>query len=987
MNLDPDKYYFSDTSFNLLMQKRIRKILLICSNYDAFMLEEDGRIEEQIFNEYVSLNLRYPPGFIHANSEENAVKILQNDNIDLIIIMLGQDTTDVFKLARKLKNLNKNTPLVLLTHFTREISIRIENENLDVIDYVFSWLGNADLLLAIIKLIEDKMNAEFDILNIGVQCILFVEDSVRYISTFLPALYKAILEHSRDFTTEALNEHQKMLRKRGRPKILLASNLEDAKKIFAIYKSNLIGVISDISFRETSDRRSNKISGGLELAKIIKSEDDNIPIIFQSSDINNREKTINFNSHFIHKQSPRLVEELENYLLNDFGFGDFIFRDPYTLEEVSRAGDLKSLQQEILTIRADIYEYHAKRDHFSRWLKARALFPIARLLKDIKTEDFEHIEQSRKFICNTITRFRASKSSGIIADFDTEQFDEYFVFARSGEGSLGGKARGLAFLDSILKKHSVQKKFKDVVLSIPRTLALATSVFDDFINHNNLFEFAINCEDDDQILDKFVQSEIPEKHKETIQIFIKTINNPIAIRSSSKLEDSYYQSFAGVYTTYMVNIDLNDEKQVFQDTLNAIKCVYASVFFKSSKSYITSTSNLIDEEKMGVILQELCGSWKGDYFYPTISGVARSLNFYPMDKEKTEDGSASIALGLGKYIVDGGLALHFCPKYPKNSIQLSSTGQMIKNTQKSLYVLDKKKKFIPSKEPDQNLAILKINNIDNIPGQNHIFSIYDYQNDMVQDSVLLEGKKLITFSSVLKHDSFPLVSIINNILDLGKTEMNNHIEIEYAIDFKDKNEQIVFNILQIRPIRVADNLKNCFVESSAPDDCIIYSTSALGNGYYGNIKDLVYVKEAVFNPANNTKLAEIVEQINDDMKKKGKYYILIGPGRWGSADPWLGIPVTWPQVSNAKVIVEYHQKDYNVEASQGSHFFHNLIQFGVGYLSVGNYNDPGVIDHQYMGKAKAKMEDEYIKVISLEKDLKICVDGKNSNGVVFKPEK
>ncbi len=984
---DISTYYFSDTSFNLLMQKRIRRVLVICSSYDFFMLEEDGRIDEQIFNEYVSLNLRYPPVFIHADSAKNAFSILETEPIDLIIEMLSISDVSTFDLAKQLKARYAHIPIVVLTHFSREVSMKLENEDLSAIDHVFCWLGNADLLLAIIKLIEDNMNAPFDIEKVGVQAFLFIEDSIRFISSYLPILYKIILYQSMEMMKEALNEHQKMLRRRGRPKILLAKNYEEALSIYSRYKNNILGIISDVSYKMTAGRRDVKTKAGLEFCRMVKAEEPNLPVLLQSSDVSNSEASREIGAGFLHKYSKNLFLELRDYILNNFGFGDFIFRDPKTFEQRYVAPDLKTLQQLILTIPDDIFVYHTARDDLSKWLNSRALFPIAQIFKPTKLDDFKSLSDARNYIYRAISSYRSSKSKGIIAEFNRQIFDEYLGFSRIGEGSIGGKARGLAFINSLLIRENLQHTFENVVIAVPRTVAISTEVFDEFVETNNLHEIAISNLTDEEILNHFVQAPLPESLRQDLKVIAALSRNPMAIRSSSKLEDSFYQPFAGIYNTYMVP-RVTDENTALLLLENAIKCVYASVFFQSSKSYMTATANIIDEEKMGIILQEVCGSQYGNRYYPTLSGVARSVNYYPISPEKPQDGIVNIAYGLGKTIMEGSLSMRFSPKYPKKLLQLSSPETALKNTQRYFYALDlDPKHFVPSTDDKINLLKLKISDAEEDGSMKYASSVFDMENNVIRHGVDLPGKKIVTFANVLIHGQFPLAEITDMLLKYSQKEMNNPIEIEFAVNLdKPEGQPKVFNFLQIRPIvahRQEINFKIGFVD---PVSTIIYSEKALGNGRFENISTLVYVKPESFTSAKNNLIAKEIEELNSKLGREKKNYVLVGPGRWGSSDPWLGIPIKWAQISGARIIVESGLEDYQIDPSQGTHFFHNLTTFGVGYLTISPHSNDGYFDTGFLQKQPAAYETEFLRMVVFEKPLRIEVDGKNNKGVVYKPQ-
>jgi len=790
---------FSDTSFDLLMQTRIHKVLLVCSNYDAFMLEEDGRIDEQIFIEYVSLNLRYPPIFIQVDSVEEAFKRLEEENIDLVITMWGKGDMDTFELSRQIKREHINIPIVVLTYFSREISERINKEDLSAIDYIFCWLGNANLLLAIIKLIEDKMNAEHDIIEIGVQAIILVENSIRFVSSYLPNLYTIVLNQSKEFQQEALNEHQAMMRKRGRPKILLATTYEEAVELYEKYKYNTLGIISDIAFNRKGIR---DVEAGIKLCKLVKQDNVNMPFVLQSS--NNKYKKIakEINVDFLYKYSKNLSIELRDFIIQNLAFGSFIFYDPVTKKEIARAANLRDFQRVLHSIPDNCLEYHTSRDHFSKWLNARALFPIAQMLKYLSREDFDSLDEIRNFLDMTISYFRFGKGRGVIAKFEKTTYDEYSVFSRIGEGSIGGKARGLAFISSLIKDENLFSKYENVVITIPRTVVLCTDVFDEFMEINNLYQVGLSDLDDKEILEKFTKAQLPEWICQDIEIFIKLSKKiPIAVRSSSKLEDSHYQPFAGIYSTYMIPFH-HDSKVMLAKLAVAIKQVYASVYFKSSKAYMTATSNVIDEEKMGIILQGVCGNQYNNRFYPTISGVARSLNFYPIGYEKPEDGIAYVAMGLGKLVMEGGATLCFSPKYPRKVLQLSSPELALRESQKNYYALDLDiDSFVPSVDDGVNILSLPVREAKNENTLKWVASTYDFENNILRNGYSGSGKPVITFSNILEHNAFPLAEILRDLLEIGQNQMNNPIEIEFAANLDTpEGSPSEFNFLQIRPV-------------------------------------------------------------------------------------------------------------------------------------------------------------------------------------------
>lgn len=982
--LDLQKYDFTDTSFNLLMQKRIRSVLVICSNYDNYMLEEDGRIDEQIFNEYASLNLRYPPTFVQTDNAEDAFKILQKGNIDLVISMLSLKGTDVFALAKKIKAKYEHIPIVVLTYFSREVSLRLEGEDLSAIDYVFCWLGEASLILAIIKLIEDKMNADYDIENIGVQAIILVENSIRYISAYLPNIYKIVLLQSLDFQREALNEHQRMLKMRGRPKILLANNFNDALDLYKKYKYNVLGVISDISYKRDNVPDEN---AGIELCKVVMADDNKVPFLIQSSSLAHKKAAEELGAGFIYKYSKSLSIELRNFIIQNLAFGPFVFRNPDTLEPIDIATDLQSLQQKLLTIPDNTLEYHATRNHFSKWLNARALFPVAQMFKYIRKEDFETMDEMRRFLYVAISSFRLGKGRGVIAKFDKASFDEYQIFSRIGEGSIGGKARGLAFINRIIKQSKLFNKFPDVLITIPRTVVLSTDIFDEFMDQNNLYSVALSDLSDDEILNRFINADLPGHVYQDFYAFLAVSRNtPIAVRSSSKLEDSHYQPFAGIYSTYMIP-RVPDNKQMVKLLSDAIKEVYASVYYKSSKSYMTSTANVIDEEKMGIILQEVCGNRHGELFYPTLSGVARSVNYYPIGSEKVEEGVAKVAFGLGKLIVEGGLCLSFSPKHPKKILQLSSPQSALRDTQKEFCALDLNiNSFVPSTDDGVNIRKILIKDIENEAALKYVASTYDMNNNVMRDGIDYPGKRVVTFSNILQYKTFPLADILSTLLEVGQQEMNNPIEIEFAANLETPpGSPKIFNFLQIRPIVHTEETQSVNIDNIKKEETIIYSESALGNGLFKGISDIVYVKPESFSASNNKSAVAEIEKLNSSFIKQGYGYVLIGPGRWGSADPWLGIPVKWPQISAVRIIIESGLSNYRIDPSQGTHFFQNLTSFRVGYFTINPYINEGFYNVDYLNKLDAIYEGSYIRHVKFGTPLEIKIDGKNHKGVILKP--
>ena len=975
-------FYFSDSDFTKLMRRRIYNVLLIASDYDSFMLQMDGRIDELIFNEYTSLNLRFPPQFIHVSTEEDAFQHLQTGEIDLIITMFNPGEYNVFEQAKRIKEKYQSIPIVVLTPLSREVSQHVYQGDLSAIDYVFSWLGNSDILLAIIKLIEDRMNVENDVTEVGVQVILLVEDSIRFYSSYLPNIYKIIFKQSKAFQGEGLNEHQQMLRMRGRPKILLATNYEEAVMLYDKYKNNLLGIISDISYKRGGVQ--DKFAG-IRLVEHVKAEDEFMPILMQSSSRDQEAMMKELRVGFIYKHSKSLLIELRNFIMEHFAFGDFVFIDPESKREIMRAADLKTLQDRMFEVPAASLEYHVYRNHLSKWLRARALFPLAELLKDLRPADFEDLEEIRHFVVDAISLFRMNKSRGVIAQFNKESFDEYLGFSRIGNGSVGGKARGLAFIDSLVKRNRILDRWTNVMVTIPRTVVISTDIFDQFMEENDLYKMALSDISDEEIFHHFIQARLPVSLMEDLHAFIRVVKTPIAVRSSSLLEDSHYQPFAGIYATFMVPY-VEKERTMIEMLGSTIKSVYASVYYKASKGYMAATMNVIDEEKMAVVLQELCGTQFGDRFYPTFSGTARSINFYPIEPERPEQGIAVIAMGLGKYIVEGGRGLRFSPSYPKKILQLSSPDMALRETQKIFFALNlSPDAYHPSTDDSVNLIELSVDDAEKDGSLTNIASTYDFENHVIRDGYGLKGKKVLTFSNVLNHNIFPLADILKVCLETGQREMKKPIEIEFAVNLnRPKGKPMLFNLLQIRPIM--DNREDAFIkiDDDPGDKAIIYSNAALGNGNIKDLYDFVYVKPESFHAANNADTAVIIGHLNDRMLHERRNYVLVGPGRWGSSDPWLGIPVKWTQISAARVIVESGLENYRIEPSQGTHFFQNLTSFRVGYFTINPFINDGLYDLAYLNSYPAVYEDDTIRHVRFEQPLVVKIDGKNNRGVIYK---
>ena len=973
---------FRDTPFANLMNKRIYNVLLIATKYDSFMLEDDGRVDEQIFNEYTSLSLRYPPRFTQVTTEEEALNELKNRNFELIICMPNMDNRDIFAAASEIKGHYPNIPIVVLTPFSKEVSKRIANEDLSAIDYVFSWLGNSELLLAIIKLIEDKMNAPDDTASVGVQIILLVEDSIRFYSSALPHLYKFVLEQSQMFAKEALNDHQRTLRMRGRPKIKLARNYEEAVRIFDQYRDNMLGIISDMSFMHNGVKDPY---AGYKFGQYVRKTGLIIPFVLESSEASNHIYAKELNASFIDKNSKSYPQDLKKKIMQRFGFGDFVILNPHTKEEIMRIKDLKDLQKKVFQIPDDSLVYHLSRNHFSRFFYSRAMFPPAEVLKHVDVSDYKDMDEARKLIFDLIVQYRRMKNTGVVAVYQKDRFDEYSNFARIGDGSLGGKGRGLAFIGAMVKRYP-KLESDNFAVNIPKTVVICTDIFDEFMETNELYPVALGDADDETILRYFLRASLPSRLIEDLMAFFDVVKSPIAVRSSSLLEDSHYQPFAGIYSTYMVP-KIEEKYDMLRTVSDAIKAVYASVFYKDSKAYMTATSNLIDQEKMAIVLQEVVGSRYNDHFYPTMSGVARSLNFYPIGNEKAEDGIANIALGLGKYIVDGGQTLRFSPRHPHSILQMSTMDFALRETQTRFYALDLKNMAEAFSVDDAfNLVKLGLKEADAEGSLKYIVSTYDPYDQIIRDGYYPGGRKILSFVNILQHDVFPLADTLDQILRIGQQEMGRPVEIEFAVNMDPSDHtRATFYLLQIRPIVDNKEIMDEDLSLVKNEETILSSTSVLGHGIVGDVQDIIYVKTGAFNSSNNQLIAYEIEKMNRSFTDQEKGYVLVGPGRWGSSDSWLGIPVKWPHISNARVIVECGLENYRVDPSQGTHFFQNLTSFGVGYFTVNPFKGDGWFDEAFLNAQPAVEETEYLRHVRFDAPITIKMDGKKSLGVVLKP--
>lgn len=994
-----NKFILKDVTFVNLMTRRIFNVLIVANPYDAFMLEDDGRVEEKIYNEYMGLGLRYPPTFTQVSTIAEAEKFLATTKVDLVICMPGNADNDAFTVARAIKGEFPDIPCVVLTPFSHGITRRIENEDLSMFDYVFCWLGNTNLIMSIIKLMEDKMNLDRDIKEAGVQMILLVEDSIRFYSSILPNLYNYILQQSQNFATEALNRHAATLRMRGRPKVVLARTYDEAMEAWEKYKDNCLGVISDVRFPLHPSRQSQIVGAGasgvpkdseagFKLFEAIRRDNEFVPLIMESAETRNRDRAQLQNYHYVDKNSKMLSVELRHLMEEHMGFGDFIFRDPKSHEEILRVRTLKELQDNIFTIPRDSMLYHISRNHMSRWLCARAIFPVSNFLKHVTWHKLQDVDAHRQIIFDAIVQYRYMKNIGVVAVFDRGKFDRYAHFARIGDGSLGGKGRGLAFLDHIIKVHPEFNQLSGMTVQIPKTLVLCTDVFDQFMEQNDLYEIALSDTPDEEILHRFLEGQLPDSYIEDFFTFFEATHSPIAIRSSSLLEDSHYQPFAGIYSTYMIP-QLDDKEEMLKMLAAAIKSVYASVFFHDSKAYMTATSNVIDQEKMAVILQEVVGNNYDGRFYPNLSGVLRSLNFYPIGNEKAEEGIASLALGLGKYIVEGGQTLRVSPFHPEKVLQTSELHIALRDTQNTFYALDMNHVGTDFQVDDGfNMLHLKVKDAVKDGSLNFIASTYNADDQLIRDGLYEGGRKLITFNGLLRQGIIPFPQVLQMAMKFTSEAMRRPVEIEFACNIN-ADRTADFYLLQIRPI--VDSKQELLedITEIADEKCLIRSHNSLGHGTSEEITDVLYVKyDDTFSAADNVKIAEEIGRINQKFIDEGRNYVLIGPGRWGSSDSWLGVPVKWPDISAARIIVEVALKNYRVDPSQGTHFFQNMTSFGVGYFTVDTNlpGEGGIIHKEMLDVMPAVEETAWVRHVRFDRPLRILMDGMKQEGVVMTAE-
>ena len=965
-----------------LMPHQIREILLVSSLYDSFILEEDGQLSEHVFSDYFDLNLSYAPRISRVSTGENALEAINKRSFDLIITMMRLSDMDVNTFGKRIKSVRPDLPIILLAYESDIRAYALKTSTFSNIDKVFVWTGDTKILLAITKLMEDRLNVSYDIQVGDVRVIIVIENSRYYYSLFLPLIYSEIMKQTQALIAEGLNEMHRQLRRRARPKILLATTFEEGMELYQKYQRNILGIISDIRYS-----REGKIDpeAGFKFAQQIKEKDPDMPLLLMSTQQQNAAKANKIGASFLDKNSRSLLNDLREFILNHLGFGDFVFRLPNS-REVGRASTMREMQEMLTRVPDESIEYHASRNHFSNWLMARTEFTLAKKMRPRKISDFANIQELRLYLVHSITDLRESKQRGVIIEFSRQRFDPESDFVRLSTGSLGGKARGIAFIRSLLDQSQVGQRFPDVKIIVPKTAVIGTDVFDQFLDDNQLRHTAIQSANDEEIARIFLKKHLPRQIMADLKFFLEQVHYPLAVRSSSLLEDSQYQPFAGLYATYMLPNNAPDIKTRLSQLSDAIKLVYASTFYQSPKAYIETVSRTIEEEKMAVIIQELVGQRFEHSFYPSFSGVAQSYNFYPVSYVKPEDGIAQVALGLGKIIVDGGQVLRFSPRHPKILPQFASPKQILKNSQREFYALNMSDPAIKlTKNDDVTLFKFDLAQAERDGMLAPLGGVYSINDQIIYDGIHHEGPRVVSFSHILKSELFPLSAILSELLEIGRHGIGSPIQIEFAVNLKSPvQQQSEFYFLQIRPMLGGSQHIEVTINDFESDAILLQTSNALGNGVIADIHDIIYVKPQNFNAAQTIRIAADIGKINHELVNSKRYYLLIGPGRWGTADRWLGIPVTWDQISNVKTIIETDLDGFVVEPSQGTHFFHNIASFQIGYFCIRGNKKGEHVDWDWLDQQPAKNETEYLRHIHLSKPIEIKIDGRSRKGVILK---
>lgn len=969
-----------NVEFKDLMRFRIKKILMVCSLYDFYTIVEDGHLQEAIFNEYLELNLHYAPAITRTWTAEHALGLLEEEEFDLIIATLRLGDMELEDFCVSVKSKYPNIPLVLLASQSRELNMLLRRGSLDALDKLFIWSGDRRIFLAMVKLFEDKYNAPVDCHEYGVTSIILVEDSPVYYSAYLPIIYTEVMKQSQQLISKRMNSADKMLRQRARPKILHTETYEQAMEYFKEYKGSLLGIITDMKFDCKGEKNPN---AGLRLIEEVRQKSPDLPVLLQSSQAVKKQIADEKDIAFIDKNSRTLLMELRDFMKDNFGFGDFNFRMPDGTN-AGRAGNIREMRNMLRYIPIESLLYHSRKNHFSHWFIARTEFELANRVRPVHLNQFKNSEELRHHLVRIINEHLQHEKHGKISVYSRGD-DEGSMFQIIGEGSLGGKARGLAFIDRILKNYLLDDYFPGVEITIPKTMVLGTDVFAQFMELNDLYSVALRNVSDEHIIREFLKADLPPTVLGDIGDILNKVKYPIAVRSSSLLEDAMYQPFAGIYATVMIPNSSPKKEVRFLNLAQAIKFVYASTFFRSAKNYLEATGNRIEEEKMGVILQEMIGEEFDDYFFPNFSGVARSFNYYPFGRAKPKDGIVSLAMGLGKTIVDGDVCIQYSPSYPKVLPQFGTSKDLFKKSQLKYWALDLSSDVV-RKKPSEDMHLAKLAVADSIDDNaiRFIASTFDAPNDRFYEGIARKGPRVIDFAPILKSNVFPLNDIVKLMLKMAEVAMNAPVEIEFAVKLG-KREPVPakFGFLQVRPmVKVEGNVQIDF--DAIPEENIMLRTNkALGNGKY-QISDVLYVRPDNFNAAKTRQIGEEINKVNKKLLGEKRYYLLIGPGRWGSSDPWLGIPVDFSYIAGAQVIVETQLPNMVVDPSQGSHFFQNMTSFKIAYLTVKQNDARSHIDWEWLDAQQHEEETKFIRHIALENPLEVQVDGQSGKAVVLK---
>jgi CheY-like chemotaxis protein len=968
------------------MRIRISNVLLVSSLYDLYLFEEDGRLYELSRGEYEGLNLSQSPELTCVSSGKEAMVLAKEErHFDLIITTLHIDDMQAIDFARIVKQSDLDIPVVLLMHDTRELKQFMLTHDTSVFDKIFIWQGDFRIITAIIKYLEDRLNVEHDTQAVGVQSIIVIEDNVNYYSSFLPIIYTEILKQSQRLISEGIDLGHKFLRMRASPKILLCSTYEEAWAYYTRYKKFLLGIISDVDFPRNGKQDPH---AGIDFVQAVRNEKPEVPILLFSNVQENKVVSEKMNISFLMKDSPTLMLDLQQFMICNFSFGDFIFQLPDGTE-VGRASDMKSLEDMLRIVPGESIRYHADRNHFSSWLRARTEFWLAGKLLPRKVSDFPNLEALRNDLIISLHHYRNLCQRGIVANFSKDTFGSETTFARIGGGSLGGKARGLGFVDMLLNDYNVRTRFEHVKIYVPPAVVLGTDVFDQFLKENDLLHFAMECKDDREITKRFLMAnQFPKEVLTDLVSFLELTHTPLAVRSSSMLEDSQYHPFAGVYETYMIPNAHPNLQVRLNDLLKSIKRVYASTFYQSAKDYIRVTSYRYEEEKMAVVIQNLVGKVHENRYYPDISGVAKSYNFYPMKPQNSSDGTVSVALGLGKWVVDGGNTVRFCPKYPNDIVQFYSVKETLNSSQRSFFslTLDASQDF---GEETYDVLVqqqpLEVAERDDV--LKYVGSTYLPENDAIYNGLGRKGQRVVTFAPILHSKVVSLPEIIELLLDMGVWGMGTPVEMEFAANFDNPSSSgMEFALLQMRPLVVNRESEELVVEEHDSSKVLCHSKQVLGHGLIDGIFDIVAVDYQLFDRGASQQVASEIASFNAQLLRENRPYLLIGIGRWGSLDPWLGIPVTWEQISGARAIIETGFKDMSVTPSQGSHFFQNITSFMIGYFTVNDYQKQGFIDWEWLLNQTPLEKSRFTKLFRFDKRLMIKINGHQNIGVILKPE-